>query len=326
MPCLPGIRRVPSTPRSSSRRQRRVRRSGLDRADQAVQRDRDLAQLAEHGGGVGADDLLPQPRVAAGDPGDVAQALAGEHEVLVGDVREVAGHQHRDQVRQVGHPGYRGVVVVDVEHHQPGSAGADELDHPLGRLLRALAVRRDDPGPVHEQLAVSGHGAGVVRTGHRVRAHVAGQVEGSFPQGVEHAGLDRADVGDGGVRVRPEALPHHIRDRARRDGDDDEADLDRVGGCRGAGPQPGRDDGVAGDGVDEVDGPTGAGQRVADRGPDQAGPDHDGHRRAGRCTHGWVGGSGSSTSGAAGDVVEALAGAGSPGADEAPSDTRAPSR
>ena len=121
--------------------QRGVGRRGLDGGDEPVERGLDLAELAEDGGRVRVHDLLPQARVAAGDAGDVAQALAGEDEVLVGDVGEVAGHQHGDQVREVRDPGDGGVVVVDVQGHEPRAAGPDELDDPRGRGVRALAVR-----------------------------------------------------------------------------------------------------------------------------------------------------------------------------------------
>ena len=39
----------------------------------------------QHGGRVGADDLLPQSGIAAGDPGDVAQTLPGEQQVALRD-------------------------------------------------------------------------------------------------------------------------------------------------------------------------------------------------------------------------------------------------
>ena len=48
----------------------------VDRGDQQLQPVAYLGEQGEYGVGVGRDDLLPQPRVAGRDPGDVANPLA----------------------------------------------------------------------------------------------------------------------------------------------------------------------------------------------------------------------------------------------------------
>ena len=53
-----------------------------DRGDQGVELLAHLPQQVGDGAGVGAEDLLPQRRVAGGDPGDVADALSRERQVL----------------------------------------------------------------------------------------------------------------------------------------------------------------------------------------------------------------------------------------------------
>ena len=93
-PCLPGIARVPATPRSSSAPSR-VAVGRRDRVDQRVELGADLAEQGGDGVGVRGHDLLLQRRVAAGHPGDVADALPGQREVVGGRVGEPAGHQRR---------------------------------------------------------------------------------------------------------------------------------------------------------------------------------------------------------------------------------------
>ena len=64
--------------------------AGLDGRHHGVQALADLAEQGQHRVRVGRDDLPVERRVARGHPGDVADALPGEREVLVGRVREPA--------------------------------------------------------------------------------------------------------------------------------------------------------------------------------------------------------------------------------------------
>ena len=78
-PCLPGMRRVPA--RAGLEDVGESRAGLTDRPDQAVEVGTDLLEQLAHLTGVAAQDVGPQRGVAAGDPGDVTQAGAGQREV-----------------------------------------------------------------------------------------------------------------------------------------------------------------------------------------------------------------------------------------------------
>ena len=67
-------------------------------------------------------------------------------------------------------------------------------------------MRGDDPGAVRRRGRRARSRSGVLRAGHRVRPDVAAEVGVAVPQRVEDVGLDRADVGDGGVPGRSAGL------------------------------------------------------------------------------------------------------------------------
>ena len=110
-PCLPGIAAVPATPRSRTSGDRGPVAVGSSAAAAVSRSSRTSRSSAVSAVGVGGDDLLPQPRVAGGDPGDVADALPRQREVLARGVGEPAGDQRGQQVRQVGGAGDRLVVL-----------------------------------------------------------------------------------------------------------------------------------------------------------------------------------------------------------------------
>ena len=170
-PCLPGIARVPATPRSSSAPQLGAL-AGADRADQQVELAAHLGEQPEHGRRVAGDDLLPQRRVAGGDPGDVADALARECEVVGRRVGEPAGHQHGEQVRQVRGAGHRPVVLLGREPHRHRAAQPRQRLDQRHRAGRGRRVRRDRPGAAVEQGGGGGQRAGALAARHRVAADV----------------------------------------------------------------------------------------------------------------------------------------------------------
>ena len=98
-----------------------------DRGDQVVELLAQLAQQVGDGSGVGAEDLLPQCGVAGRDPGDVADALSGQREVLGRCAGEAAGHQDGSEVRQVRRARDRLVVLVRAEGGGDGTTDRDQL-------------------------------------------------------------------------------------------------------------------------------------------------------------------------------------------------------
>ena len=153
--------------------------------DQGLELPADLAEQPEHGVGVAGDDLFPQHGVAAGDPGHVADALARQREVVGGGVGQSAGHQHREQVRQVGDP--RDGPVVLGRGEMDGDRVAEthqRLDHGDGVRQGGL-VRRDGPGATVEQGRARRERAGALAAGHGVAADVPRQgVRGRIPAGI----------------------------------------------------------------------------------------------------------------------------------------------
>ncbi len=204
--------------------------------------------------GVGGDDLAPQVGVGRRDPGDVADALPGQHEVVVGDVPQVGRGERAHQLGHVRHLGDGLVVLGGVEVHDPGVTQVGEVLHPRDRPAGVVGLVGDHPRAVDEQLRHRGERAGVVRSGHRVAAHVAAGVGTALAHLAPQQPLDRGDVGDHGVGIPREAVDDHRGGRVGRHRDDDQAHRVGLGRVEDAGAQPGRDHRVAADPVAEVHG------------------------------------------------------------------------
>ena len=184
----PGRRACRGWPGCRRRRGRGSRRAGA-RSPSATRVDAarrasvaDLARAAPSTAvGVGGDDLLPQRRVAGGDPGDVAHALPGEREVL-GGARRPAGRR-RATASRCGRCEVRATARSCSSGRQPHrrrrrTAAASASTSATAAGSDAV-VRGDRPGPAVEQRGARGQRAGPLAAGHRVAADVARRASGA---------------------------------------------------------------------------------------------------------------------------------------------------
>ena len=161
-----------------------------------------LGEEGEHLVGVGGDDLAVEHRVAAGHPGDVADALAGQGQVVGRRVGEAAGDQGGEQVRHVRGPGDGGVVLDRAQPDRYGAAEPGErLDQRRPRPGRTSSCGVTAQGRPSNSAAAGGQRPGALAAGHRVAADVALDAGRAVEHGRQRAGLHAADVGDHGVRA-----------------------------------------------------------------------------------------------------------------------------
>ncbi len=131
-PCLPGMARVPATPSGEDLASARPVAGRRRASIRASSWSRTSASRSSTAVGLADDDLPPERRVARRDPGHVADALAGQGQVLGGRVGQPAGDQRGEQVRQVGGPGDgRGRAP-------PGSAAPARAPHSRRQRLDQL--------------------------------------------------------------------------------------------------------------------------------------------------------------------------------------------
>ena len=221
--------------------------SGLDGRYEPVEIGRDFFEHAGHFARVSGDDRGPQPRVGMGDPGDVAQALAGQAEGFGRDVAQRARHERGYELRHVRDDG--GGAVVGLRAHDDGQRAdrqGELLDGqhdvasrgPLcrsagGRLRRSAGApapgfarpdRGDDPGSADEKVGVRRQGARALAPGHRVAADVA--VGAGMPLDfLDDPRFDRGDVGHERAAEAVEALADDVGGDVGRGGDHHELGL-----------------------------------------------------------------------------------------------------
>ena len=220
--------------------------SGLDGRYEPVEIGRDFFEHAGHFARVSGDDRGPQTRVGMGDPGDVAQALAGQAEGFGRDVAQRSRHERGYELRHVRDDG--GGAVVGLRAHDDGQRAdrqGELLDGqhdvasrgPLcrsagGRLRRFAAApaprfrpdRGDDPGSSDEKVGVRRQGARALAPGHRVAADVA--VGAGMPLDfLDDPRFDRGDVGHERAAEAVEALADDVGGDVGRGGDHHELGL-----------------------------------------------------------------------------------------------------
>ena len=76
--------------------------------------------------------------------------------------------QYRHEVRQVGDPRHRRIMIINVHDHLTCAACLDDCLHLCHGFGRRTPVWCDDPGPVDEQSRMGSHRTGVMRAGHWV--------------------------------------------------------------------------------------------------------------------------------------------------------------
>ncbi len=106
-------------------------------------------------------------------------------------------------------------------------------------------MRRDDPWTVLKEVPSSSYRTRVVGARHGMRADVPPQGNISFPQRVQHASLDRSNIGDRRCRVRAERVTHDIRNRRRWNRHHYQADIGRTRGVDDTSTQTGGNPGMA---------------------------------------------------------------------------------
>ncbi len=259
-------------------------------ADHHVQVGPQRAEHLDHRSGVGAEDLRPQPRVAAGDPGDVAQPLPGQRHRTVRRLPQPGGHQARGHLRHVRDQGHRLVVIVRGHRHRDGTERQGQPADGVHPVRARLGARADRPRAAEEQVTARRHRPGTLPAGQRVTPDVATEVDPAVLQLPQHPGLDAGDVGDGGRRAPGQLRRHHLRRHVGRGGDHDQGGFD-VAGVDRAGPQvPGQGE-CGGRRVGQRDPRRPARQPEPHAGTQQTGPhdpDRSQRRRHGRVeTHRW---------------------------------------
>src|SRR5215211_2402541 len=142
-------------------------------------------------------------------------------------------------------------------------------------------MRGDHPDAIPKQVRPSGYRPGMVRASHRMRTDVPLEGDVAFPQTMQHAGLDRSNIGHCGSRVGAQGVTNDIRNPRWWDGNHNQTHVCRTGGIDDPSPKAGCDPGVADLVIAEVDAVTGGSQGATDRSTDQTGPDHDSDRGPG---------------------------------------------
>ena len=173
-PCLPGMARVPSTPRASTALQA-VAVAAADSADHLRRAaSRTSASSAQHRLGVGGDDLAVERRVAGRDPGHVAHALAATARGgRAGASIRRAATSGGEQVRHVGGAGHGPVVLVGGERHRHRAAQGRPAPPPAPTADGSEPRAGSSPTAAVEERRGGGEGAGALAARHRVAADVA---------------------------------------------------------------------------------------------------------------------------------------------------------
>ena len=148
---------------------------------------------------MAGDDLAVQGGVAGGDAGDVADALAGQREVVRRGVGQPAGDQGGQQVRHVRGARHGAVVLGGRQQHRSRPAGRgerlDQLDRSHGSAAACGVTAQGRPSN-SVALAAERPGRSLPAIGWLPTYRSApGQVDDRG----QRRGLDAADVGDHGV-------------------------------------------------------------------------------------------------------------------------------
>ena len=118
----------------------------LKQGDERLER---LAQFV----GVGGGDVFPDLGRARGEPGGIDEAAAGEAEAVL--AHRLADHLHQGaggELRQMAEKREQSIVSGDADGARQGAERAGERGQLLERVAAAVVDRREQPGPVLEEI------------------------------------------------------------------------------------------------------------------------------------------------------------------------------
>ncbi len=203
-------------------------------------------QPLDHGGdlvgdrlAVGGEDVPPDRRIRARDPGRVAKAGAdlGQPLGLLREGRRGLADEHvGEHVREVADGRHHPVVSLGIDRLRPGPEAGDRALQPVVVQPAGGVGRGQVPAGALEQLRAGVLDSRRLRAGERVPAD---EPRRAFPRrkACDQLALRRADVGDHGLGpAHRERLGDQSRQRSDRRRTEDDVGLgDRVGDRAGGG-------------------------------------------------------------------------------------------